>query len=150
LDYFGNKRGIKGKPGHQGIDIAGLTGEPVRSVADGRVSFAGVDLKGNHPSRQTTPEEASTVDANLLGKGGLWVTVNHGNRFRSCYMHLTSIAVTNGQTVKAGDIIGTLGNSGTVSSGPHLHLEFRHGTGERTDPSAHLRQILVNLFSDEK
>ena len=146
LDYFGNKRGNKKSIGHQGIDIAGLSGEPVRAVADGKVSFAGVDLKGGNPSRQTTPEEAAAVSPAALGSGGLWVTLNHGGVFRSCYMHLTSLAVKSGDVVKAGDVIGTLGNSGTVSSGPHLHLEFRVGEGGRADPAAYLDKMLVNPF----
>ncbi len=144
LDYFGNKRGKKGTPGHQGIDIAGLTGEPVRAVAAGRVSFAGIDLPGDAHSRQTTPEEAAAVPRNTLGKAGLWITVVHPNGLRTCYMHLTSIAVKSGDTVQAGDIIGTLGNTGTVSSGPHLHLEFRTGNGDRQDPALYLKEILVD------
>jgi murein DD-endopeptidase MepM/ murein hydrolase activator NlpD len=127
LDYFGNKRGQKKTPGHQGIDIAGLSGEPVYAMASGRISFAGVDLPGIDQSRQMTPKEAATVPRNTLGKGGLWITVNHRNGFRTCYMHLETIAVKEGDIVRAGDIIGTLGNTGTVSSGPHLHLEFRTG-----------------------
>jgi hypothetical protein len=146
LDYFGNKRGTKGSPGHQGIDIAGLTGEPVRSIADGKITFAGADMKGGIPSRQTTPAQAAAIPAATLGNGGLWVTVNHGNGFRSCYMHLTATTVTQGDQVKAGDIIGALGNSGTRASGPHLHLEFRVDEGGRADPAAYLQQILVNPF----
>ena len=148
LDYFGNKRGVKGTSGHQGIDLAGLSGEPVRAVADGKVSFAGVDLKGDTPSRQTTPEAAAAVPPQTLGKGGLWITLNHGKGLRTCYMHLTDLAVTQGQTVKAGDIIGTMGNSGTVSSGPHLHLEFRVDEGGRADPAVYLDKMLVNPFKE--
>jgi hypothetical protein len=148
LDYFGNKRGQKGTLGHQGIDIAGATGEPVRAVARGKVTFAGVDLPGNVKSRQTTPEEAAQHSRNAFGKGGIWVTLNHGNGFRTCYMHLTSLAVKSGDTVEAGDIIGTLGNTGTTASGPHLHLEFRTDKGGREDPAIHLQKVLVDPFSN--
>jgi murein DD-endopeptidase MepM/ murein hydrolase activator NlpD len=146
LDYFGNRRGLKQTNGHQGIDLAGLTGEPVRAVAKGRVVFAGVDLPGDLKSRQTTPDEAASFARNALGKGGLWVTLNHGNGFRTCYMHLSTLAVTQQDTVEAGQIIGTLGNTGTTSSGPHLHLEFRTDEGGREDPAAHLEKVLVNPF----
>lgn len=147
LDYFGNKRGIKDSIGHQGIDISGLSGEPVRAVADGKVSFAGVDMKADLPSRQMSPEEAAMIPSSSLGKGGIWITLNHENGFRTCYMHLTSLAVIAGDCVKAGDIIGTLGNSGTTSSGPHLHLEFRVDTGGRADPADYLGAMLVNPFN---
>ena len=146
IDYFGNRRGLKRTNGHQGIDIAGLTGEPVRAVAKGRVVFAGVDLPGDLKSRQTTPEEAAAFSRNALGKGGIWVTLNHGSGFRTCYMHLSTTAVTQQQAVEAGQIIGTLGNTGTTSSGPHLHLEFRTDEGGREDPAAHLEKVLVNPF----
>ncbi len=146
LDYFGNKRGNKYSVGHQGIDISGLPDEPVRAVADGRVIFAGIDLKGDKPSRQTTPEEAAAIPRATLGNGGLWVALKHNGDFRTCYMHLNRLSVAAGQVVKAGEIIGTLGNSGTVSSGPHLHLEFRVGEGDRVDPAVYLREILVTPF----
>ena len=148
LDYFGNKRGKKGTPGHQGIDLSGLTGEPVRAVADGRVTFAGVDLPGSAPSRHTTPEEAAALPRAGLGSGGIWITLNHGSGFRTCYMHLDSLAVRDGDTVHAGDIIGTLGNTGTVSSGPHLHLEFRTDTGGREDPAVYLKDVIVDPWRE--
>lgn len=146
LDYFGNKRGNKTSPGHMGIDIPGLTGEPVMAVADGRISFAGVDLPQGESSRQTTPEEAAAIPVNALGKGGIWITLNHGNGFRTCYMHLDSLAVKTGDKVKAGDVIGTLGKTGTTTAGPHLHLEFRKGNGGREDPAVPLKRVLVNPF----
>ncbi len=144
LDYFGNKRGNKKGPGHQGIDISGLTGEPIRAVASGRISFAGVDMPEPQPSRHTTPEEAAAIPRNSMGKAGIWVTVNHRNGLRTCYMHLDSLAVKEGDEVEAGQIIGTLGNTGTAASGPHLHLEFRKRDGEREDPAVYLSDILVN------
>ena len=146
LDYFGNKRGNKKSLGHQGIDLSGLSGEPVRAMADGKVSFAGIDRKGGLPSKQMSPDEVAQVPSGQLGKGGIWVTVNHKEGFRTCYMHLTALAVNPGDEVEAGDIIGTLGNTGTTASGPHLHLEFRFGNGGRADPADHLGAILVNPF----
>jgi hypothetical protein len=148
LDYFGNKRGDKRSPGHMGVDIAGLTGEPVMAVAKGRVAFAGIDLPTGTASRKTTPEEAAAIPRKSLGKAGIWVTLNHGSNFRTCYMHLDALAVESGDTVAAGDVIGTLGNTGTTTSGPHLHLEFRTDVGGREDPAEHLKEVLVNPFAE--
>lgn len=145
IDWFGNPRGQKGGPGHQGIDVTGLVGEPVRSVADGRVVFAGADLPGQG-SRQLTPKEAAALRGRRLGPAGFYVAVNHGEGWRSYYMHLDTIAVRDWQEVKAGESIGTLGRSGTVSSGPHLHLEFRVGT-DRVDPAVPLADVLVDPFA---
>jgi murein DD-endopeptidase MepM/ murein hydrolase activator NlpD len=130
---------------HQGVDIVGVTGEPVRAVADGRVSFAGVDLPSPATSRQTSSDEAIAMPNSSLGAGGIWITLNHGNDFRSVYMHLSSLSVSQGDTVKSGDIIGTLGRTGTVSSGPHLHLEFRVEKG-RVNPAVPLSDVIVNPF----
>ena len=145
IDWFGNPRGQKNGPGHQGIDLTGIVGEPVRAVADGRVVFAGADLprKG---SKQLVPRAATALRGRKLGPAGFYVVVNHGEGWRSYYMHLDSIAVTDWQEVRAGDVVGTLGRSGTVSSGPHLHLEFRVGT-DRTDPAVPLADVLVNPFA---
>jgi hypothetical protein len=145
IDYFGNKRGDKRGPGHRGIDLSGTTGEPVRSVAPGKVTFAGVDLKGAARSRPMTPEEAALYDRSRLGPGGLWVAVNHDNGLRSIYMHLDSFQVKSGDKVMAGQQLGTLGRSGTVSSGPHLHLEFRVET-QPVDPARPLSRVIVNPF----
>jgi murein DD-endopeptidase MepM/ murein hydrolase activator NlpD len=143
LDYFGNKRGNKRGPGHRGIDLDGANGEPVRAIAAGRVSFAGVDLLGQGQHKLLTPKEAAELTNDEMGPGGLYVHINHGNDFGTIYMHLESLTVKYQDEVKAGQIIGTLGRSGTKKSGPHLHLEFRVGT-DRVDPAVPLTNVLVN------
>jgi len=143
LDYFGNKRGKKDGYGHRGIDIDGAAGEPVRAVADGRVTFAGVDQPGPMSHKQLTIKESAALESSEMGPGGLYVTINHGNDFGTFYMHLESLAVTHMDEVKAGQVIGTVGRSGTKKSGPHLHLEFRVGV-TRTDPAVPLADVLVN------
>jgi murein DD-endopeptidase MepM/ murein hydrolase activator NlpD len=145
IDYFGNRRGKKESRGHRGIDIDGAAGEPVRAIADGRVSFAGVDLDGALNNKQLTPEEAAELTNDEMGPGGLYVSLNHGNDFGTIYMHLETLAVKYRDEVKAGDVIGTLGRSGTEKSGPHLHLEFRVGV-QRADPAEPLREVLVNPY----
>jgi murein DD-endopeptidase MepM/ murein hydrolase activator NlpD len=143
LDDFGNKRGNKRGPGHQGIDITAQLGEPVRAVGAGRVVFAGVDLKGQAASKQLSPKQAAVFSARSMGAGGVYVAINHGGGFRTYYMHLNSLTVKDRDEVKAGHIIGTVGRSGTATSGPHLHLEFRT-VEERVDPAASLSSVLVD------
>ncbi|MCP4606536.1 MAG: M23 family metallopeptidase [Proteobacteria bacterium] len=145
LDYFGNKRGNKDGPGHRGVDIDGAAGEPVRAIAAGRVTFAGVDLPGPSQHKFATPKEAAELTNDEMGPGGLYVSINHGNNFGTIYMHLESLAINYRDEVKAGQVIGTLGRSGTKRSGPHLHLEFRIGT-DRTDPAKYLADMLVNPY----
>ena len=149
LDYFGNKRGKKGGYGHRGIDIDGHEGEPVRAIAAGRVTFAGVDEAGPANHRQLEPKEANALTNDEIGPGGLYVSIRHENGFGTIYMHLKSIAVKYWDEVEAGQVIGTLGRSGTKTPGPHLHLEFRQGTG-RIDPAVPLAGILVDPFREKK
>lgn len=57
---------------------------------------------------------------------GLTVEVNHGFGYRTLYGHLSQTKVNEGQKVTRGDLIALSGNSGTLSSGPHVHYEVRH------------------------
>ncbi len=142
LDSFGDRRGKKRGPGHQGLDIVASRGEPVRAIAAGRVVFAGVDLP-DRTSARLTPEEAAAFPAKRMGKGGLYVVVHHGSGLRSVYMHLDGYAVKDWDEVAAGQIIGAVGRSGTEQSGAHLHLELRDGT-KRLDPAVPFAPVLVN------
>lgn len=142
LDDFGNRRGKKSGPGHQGVDLVAVMGEPIRAVASGRVVFAGVDLDGAG-SKQLTPREAASFPDKSMGNGGLYVAINHGDGFRTYYMHMDTIAVKDWDEVEAGQVIGTVGRSGATESGAHLHLEFRIGK-ERRDPAQYLKAVLID------
>ena len=88
---------------HAGIDFASAEGTPVKSIASGVVTFAGVD--GNHGNRVV-------IDHNV-----------NGEVFTSAYSHLQSIAVHPGQPVARGAHIGNSGQTGR-SYGAHLHFEL--------------------------
>jgi murein DD-endopeptidase MepM/ murein hydrolase activator NlpD len=124
---------------HRGVDIDATVGEPVRAVADGVVEFAGVDLKGDHPALGLFPRQVKRWKRkeHMMGPGGFFVRVTHEGGVRSGYFHLNSFRVEAGQTVKAGEIIGTVGRSGIKASGSHLHFEV-HKDGELKDPARFL------------
>lgn len=89
---------------HTGIDIASPThevGDPVGAFMKGTVIYAG---------------ETSTG----FGKH---VEIDHGHHIVTIYGHLDSIAVTEGQEVEMGTVVGTRGNTGW-STGPHLHFQI--------------------------
>lgn len=115
-----------GKRQHQGIDLGAAIGEPVRSVADGTVIFAGVNLAGA-PRRSLTPAAAARYRWKRLGAGGIYVCVEHAPEHHvvSCYMHLDSFVVTEGDVLRAGQILGRVGRTGVQVSPPHLHFELR-------------------------
>ncbi|WP_299038413.1 M23 family metallopeptidase [uncultured Pseudokineococcus sp.] len=89
---------------HGGIDIAAPTGTPVRAADSGVVSIAG-----------RRADSASY---------GIFIRIHHGTRYRTIYAHLSKLAVKPGQTVKEGQVIGYVGNTGR-SYGAHLHFEVR-------------------------
>ncbi len=94
--------------GHRlGIDIGTPPGEPVKSVRDGRVAFAGGDPCCNY---------------------GLFVIVEHDEGWSSVYAHFSRIDVKFGDVVHQGQSLGLSGATGHVS-GPHIHFELRHNGG---------------------
>lgn len=100
---------------HLGVDFAGPTGTPVRSVGDGVVEFAGVQN----------------------GYGNV-VFVKHRSNHTTVYAHLSRIFVKRGQSVDQGQNIGAVGSTGWAT-GPHLHFEFRVN-GTQRDPMVIARQ----------
>jgi len=99
---------------HSGVDIAAVTGTPVRATADGIV-----------------------VTAEYSGGGyGKLICIDHGGGMETCYAHLSRIDVLPGQEVRMGQFIGATGATGRVTS-PHLHYEVRVG-GSPIDPHSFL------------
>jgi murein DD-endopeptidase MepM/ murein hydrolase activator NlpD len=99
---------------HNGIDIDGQTGDPVRAARDGRVIVAG------------------HYDA----CGGLDVHIDHGDGFVSWYRHLSRVDVRVGVWVRTGTLIARVGNTG-CSLGSHLHFGIQR-RGTFVDPERYL------------
>lgn len=88
---------------HRGVDIANHTGTPIYAIDSGTVIIAG-----------------------RWSWAGIAVKLDHGNGFSSLYAHMNSLAVSPGQSIQRGQVIGTIGCTrgyGGYCSGPHLHLE---------------------------
>ena len=87
---------------HKGVDYAARTGTPIMAAGDARVQFAG------------TPR----------GYGNL-VILDHGRGYTTLYGHMSRFGnIKTGQRVNQGTVIGYVGSTG-MSTGPHLHYEFR-------------------------
>jgi len=91
--------------GHYGVDIGGKKGNPIYTVDNGVVVYAGWSTWGY----------------------GNVVVVDHGNDLQTIYAHMDTISVTCNQSIYQGDTLGTMGSTGN-SSGPHLHFEIRQGS----------------------
>lgn len=106
----------KKKGFHYGIDFAIAVGEEVVSTADGVVVEASFD-----PAR------------------GNYVLIRHGDIFSTFYSHLKSISAQVGDQLEKGQTIGYSGNTGTSTTGPHLHYEVLK-EGRRVNPKDYLPQ----------
>ncbi len=113
---------------HRGLDITATIGEPVRSIADGTVIFAGANVPGHARKGPIPPDKIARYATRNLGVGGIYLCIEHRpepKRIVSCYMHLSSYIVADRQQVTAGETIGYVGRTGVKVSPPHLHFEVR-------------------------
>ena len=99
---------------HYGVDIAMPENSPVHSISEGIVVFA-----------EWTSET------------GFVIILEHLNGLTSIYKHNSSIIKTQGDRIETGEIIAFTGNTGSLTTGPHLHFElwFR---GEPVDPESYI------------
>lgn len=86
--------------GHFALDIVTPKDEPVKAILDGTIVSAAFNLDG-----------------------GYTVAIQHKDNLISFYKHLGNILKKSGTFVRAGEVIGVVGNTGELSTGPHLHLE---------------------------
>jgi murein DD-endopeptidase MepM/ murein hydrolase activator NlpD len=100
----------KVKKMHTGIDFAASIGTPIYATADGKVLEVNVKFSGY----------------------GKMVEIDHGFGYRTRYAHMHEFAVRPGQSIKRGDLVGYVGNTG-LSTAPHLHYEVLIN-GSQVDP----------------
>lgn len=144
--YFGNTPFARSNPGvyngqgHNGIDLGGSVGTPIKTALGGKVAGTG---------------DTDPVCPNA--SYGKWVLVEHGNGLSTLYAHLSLIKVSEGEEVSTESVLGYVGNTG-YSTGPHLHFtvfatqgvrimtrKSRVCSGSYTMPVADLRAYLNPL-----
>lgn len=89
------------KKGHYGVDIVAKSNEPVKCIADGTVIMASWTQDSGHV-----------------------IAIQHRGNLISVYKHNAELLKKVGSFVNAGEIISIVGNSGEMTSGPHLHFEL--------------------------
>ncbi len=92
---------LGGRRQHEGVDLAGPVGTPVRATGDGVIGRA-----------------------DWFGSYGLFVEIEHSGQLETRYGHMSRLNVAAGQFVHRGDVIGYIGMTGRTT-GPHLHYEVR-------------------------
>lgn len=122
----------KTKRPHRGTDYAAPRGTPVYAAGDGRVAEAGYNRSN-----------------------GNYLFIQHGEGFKTHYLHLNKKRVARGDRVKQGQVIGTVGSTG-AATGPHLHYEFLVNGVHRNPRTVHkilpkaksLPESEIALFKD--
>jgi murein DD-endopeptidase MepM/ murein hydrolase activator NlpD len=105
---------------HPGIDISGPLGTPIHATADGVV-----------------------LAAQVVNGYGREVTIDHGHGLETLYGHMSGFAVTPGQSVTRGQVIGYIGHSGRTT-GNHVHYEVRINNTP-VNPHKYLRTTLADF-----
>jgi murein DD-endopeptidase MepM/ murein hydrolase activator NlpD len=114
LFFFAPVKGVmsqKMSDNHPAVDIVAQKNAPVKSILDGKIIYA-----------------------DYSNANGYTVIIYHNSNFISAYKHLQSVNKKMGESVKVGEVIGIVGNTGENSSGPHLHFELIND-GRFVDPT---------------
>ncbi len=119
LIFYRPTRGMVSSPfnaerRHYGTDIAAGLGESVLATLDGTV-----------------------VLSTYTAETGYLIQIQHSQDFISVYKHCGSLLKREGESVKAGDAIALVGNTGQLSTGPHLHFELWH-KGRAVNPELYV------------
>lgn len=102
------------KQEHYGVDVTAPENEAVKATLDGTV-----------------------IAAEWNVETGYTMQIQHSNNLISVYKHNATLMKKAGQTVKAGDVVAIVGNSGELTNGPHLHFELWYN-GKAIDPQDYL------------
>ncbi len=93
--------GYDSKAKHYAVDVVTAKDSPVKAIADGTVIFA-----------------------EWTAATGYVIILKHDNNLISVYKHNAMLTKEQGEIVKAGEVLGTVGNTGELTTGPHLHFEL--------------------------
>ena len=127
----------------------GMRDDPMNPGA--KQMHKGIDIQAKHDEILATEDKGKVikVNNNTDGGAGRYVTVEYsrpnGNKYQCTYMHLSRIDVKVGDEVNAGQKLGMSGNTGTRTTGEHLHFSVKSvssdGTKREIDPGAYLAEI---------
>ena len=122
--------------------VTGSFGERIDPFNGEGAFHSGVDIGSSYGAQIIAPADGIVTATETLGGYGKVIMIDHGNAICTRYGHLSGFAVTSGQRVSRGDVIGYVGESGR-STGPHLHYEVRI-SNTPVNPYKYLRMTLAH------
>ena len=124
--------------------VTGSFGERIDPFNGEGAFHSGVDIGSNYGAKIIAPADGVVTFTDSMGGYGKAIMISHGNGISTRYGHLSGFAVTAGQHVHRGDLIGFVGASGR-STGPHLHYEVRINDTP-VNPYKYLRITVANSY----
>lgn len=97
----------------------------------------GVDIAANPNESVLAALDGTVILSTYTAETGYLIEVQHNQDFISVYKHCGSLLKRAGDTVKAGEAIALVGNTGTITTGPHLHFELWH-KGRAVNPEKYI------------
>lgn len=122
--------------------VTGSFGERIDPFNGEGAFHSGVDIGSKFGTQIFAPADGVVMVTDMMGGYGKTIMIDHGNGISTRYGHLSGYAVTSGQRVQRGDLIGYVGESGR-STGPHLHYEVRIN-GTPVNPYKYLRMTVAH------
>ena len=122
--------------------VTGSFGERIDPFNGEGAFHSGVDIGSSYGHAIVAPADGVVTLTDTMGGYGKTIMIDHGNGISTRYGHLSGFAVTAGQRVQRGDLIGYVGESGR-STGPHLHYEVRINDTP-VNPYKYLRMTLAH------
>lgn len=109
----------------------------VTSKFDPKLKHFGIDVVSNPNEIIKSTLDGTVLLSNFTDETGYVIAIQHSNNLCSVYKHCSALLKKTGESVNAGDAIAIIGNSGELSSGPHLHFELWYN-GMPIDPSKYI------------
>ena len=123
--------------------ITSVQGPRTHPVTGEYKNHGGTDIGASYGSSIYAADSGTVVTVGYDANGyGNYVMIDHGNGMQTLYGHMSSVAVSQGQSVSKGQVIGYVGSTG-LSTGAHLHYEVRQN-GERVNPENYYSQSFTH------
>lgn len=133
--------GVKGQTSFSNNMSGFLFFPPVKGTVTNRfdpvTKHFGIDIVANANEAVKATLDGTVLVANFTSETGYLIAIQHSNNLISFYKHNSSLLKKAGDFVKAGEVIAIIGNSGELSSGPHLHFELWYN-GTALDPQKYI------------